>query len=295
MIVISGASGFLGSAIRARAEARGERVVTIGRAESDAMSWPPAGEAFRDDARRTLDGARAVIHLAGATIGVRWTAAAKAAIRSSRVPLTDSLSRTLAGLPAQPSVFVAASAVGIYGDCGDAWLDESSAPGTDYLGVVAREWEAATTPAREAGIRTVNLRMGVVLGRGGGMVAKLRLPTLLGGGARLGSGRQWMSWIALADLLRVIDRALDDSAMSGPVNAVSPSPVTNADFTREFASALRRPALVGIPAFVLRAAFGEMADAVLLASQRVRPSRLEAAGFQFEHPTLAGALAEALR
>lgn len=295
MIVISGASGFLGGALRARAEARGERVVTIGRSTTDTVAWPSAGAAFTEEAGRALEGARALIHLAGSTIGVRWTRATRRAIRESRVPLTEALSRALAATTQRPRVFVAASAVGIYGDCGDSWLDETSPPGADYLGVVAREWEAATTPARDAGIRTVNLRTGVVLGRGGGMVDKLRLPTLLGGGARLGSGRQWMSWIALIDFLRVVDRVIEDASMSGPVNVVSPSPVTNAEFTREFARALRRPALVGIPAFALRAVFGEMADAVLLASQRVRPARLEAAGFIFEHPTLAGALVEALR
>ncbi|MEA3247995.1 MAG: TIGR01777 family oxidoreductase, partial [Gemmatimonadota bacterium] len=215
------------------------------------------------------------------------------AIRDSRVGLSGALARAIARARDRPPVFVSGSAVGIYGDRGDEWLDESSEPGRDFLGAVARDWEAATTPAADAGVRVVLLRTGVVLGRGGGMLGQLALPFRLGGGATLGSGRQWMSWISLGDAIRAIIRAIDDPALRGPVNVVSPEPVRNADFTAALARALHRPALLAVPAPVLRLAFGEMADGVLLASQRVRPGALERLKFSFDHPTIDSALGAA--
>jgi uncharacterized protein (TIGR01777 family) len=294
LIVVTGASGFVGRAVCEEFELRGLRVARIGRGAGANARCPAPGAEFGDDALRALAGARAVVHLAGATIGERWTPARKRAIRDSRVALTGVLARALARAEPRPAAFVAASAVGIYGDRGDQWLDESSPPGDDFLATVAREWEAATEPARTAGVRVAHLRLGVVLGPGGGMVARLRLPFRLGGGARLGSGRQWLSWISLEDAVRVIVRAVDDPAFTGAFNVVAPEPVTNAEFTTRFARALGMPALLAAPPFALRAAFGEMADGVLLASQRVRPARLLATGFAFVHPSLDAALAAAL-
>ncbi|HVZ49397.1 MAG TPA: TIGR01777 family oxidoreductase [Gemmatimonadaceae bacterium] len=294
MIIVTGASGFVGRAVCEEFELRGLRVARIGRGAGADLRWPPPGADFDGDALRAMAGARAVVHLAGATIGERWTPARKRAIRESRVTLTAALARALAHAEPRPAAFVAASAVGIYGDRGDDWLDESSPPGGDFLATVAREWEEAAGPALAAGIRVAHLRLGVVLGRGGGMVARLRVPFRLGGGARLGSGRQWLSWISLEDTVRAIVRAVDDPAFAGAFNVVAPAPVTNAEFTQRFARALGRPALLAAPPFALRAAFGEMADGVLLASQRVRPARLLAAGFDFVHPSLDAALAAAL-
>lgn len=294
MIAVTGATGFIGRAICGEIESRNIPIVRIGRGAISDVQWPADGRDFGPDALRALSGVRAVVHLAGETIGVRWTAARKRAIRESRVTLTATLARALAQLDPRPATLVAASAVGIYGDCGDEWLDESSAPGTDFLATVVREWEAAADAARATGIRVVHARAGVVLGRGGGMVAQLRLPFRLGAGTRLGNGRQWLSWVSLEDVVGVAMRAIDDATLAGPVNVVSPAPVQNAEFTARFAHAVGMPALLAAPAFALRAAFGEMASAVLLASQRVRPARLLAAGYPFRQPEIAGSLRAAL-
>lgn len=290
MIVVAGASGFIGRALCAELERRGLRITRVGRRATADIRWPAPGEEFDAVAVRTFAGARAVVSLVGESISRRWTAARKQEIRDSRVRLTGALARALARTGDRPPPLVSGSAVGIYGDRGDEWLDESSAPGADFLADVAREWEAATAPATEAGARVVLLRSGVVLGRGGGLLGRLALPFQLGGGARLGSGRQWLSWISLADAVRVIVRAIDDAAMRGPVNLVSPAPVRNAEFTAALARALHRPAVLTVPAPVLRLAFGEMADGVLLASQRVRPAVLERSGFVFDHPSIEAAL-----
>ena len=289
MIAVTGARGFVGRAVCREFESHGERVLRIGRRESD-VQWPATGAEFGAGSLARMSGLRAVVHLAGEPIGARWTARRRRSIRESRVGLTATLAQALASLVPRPSVLVSASAVGIYGDCGDAWLDESSRSGDGFLATVAHDWEAATAPAGEAGIRVVHLRMGVVLGRDGGMISRLRLPFQLAMGARLGRGTQWMSWISLADLVRIIVRVIDDESIAGPVNAVSPEPVTNAAFTRGLAHALGRPAPFAIPRFVLRAAFGGMADGMLLASQRAQPVRMLAAGFAFAHRSLDDAL-----
>lgn len=294
MIAVTGATGFIGRAICGEIESRNIPIVRIGRGAASDVQWPADGRDLGPDALRALSGVRAVVHLAGETIGVRWTAARKRAIRESRVTLTATLARALAQLDPRPATLVAASAVGIYGDRGDEWLDESSAPGTDFLATVVCEWEAAADAARAAGIRVVHMRAGVVLGRGGGMVTQLRLPFRLGAGTRLGNGRQWLSWVSLEDVVGVTMRAIDDATLAGPVNVVSPAPVQNAEFTARFAHAVGVPALLAAPAFALRAAFGEMASAVLLASQRVRPARLLAAGYTFRQPEIAGSLRAAL-
>lgn len=293
MIAITGAHGFIGDAVCRALELRGQRVVRIGRTNAD-VRWPKRGAEFEPGALTALARTRAVVHLAGESIGARWTPARRRAIRQSRVELTATLARALATMNPRPAVLVAASAVGFYGDRGDEWLDESSAPGHDFLASVVSEWEAAAQPASAAGIRVVHLRFGIVLGANGGMLRQIRLPFQLALGARLGPGTQWMSWIAIDDLVRVVFRVIDDATVAGPVNVVAPEPARNADFTRTLAHTLGQPALLVAPAFALRALFGAMANGLMLSSQRVRPARLLAMGFPFDHPSLDGALRAAL-
>ncbi|HVT40701.1 MAG TPA: TIGR01777 family oxidoreductase [Gemmatimonadaceae bacterium] len=289
LVAVTGASGFIGTALLGALRRDGHTALAIGRAGSNAIPWNP-DEARLDGA--SLEDVDAVVHLAGAPIGERWTAARKVAIRESRVRGTQLIARTIAALPPgrRPRVLVCASGVGFYGSRGDEWLDETSTPGTDFLATVARDWEAAAEPARTAGIRVVHLRNGLVLSPRGGALAKMLPPFRLGAGARLGNGRQWMSWIALDDVVRALQFALITDTLAGAANAVSPAPVTNGEFTATLAQVLDRPALATIPQFVLRALFGEMGEATLLASQRVRPVRLAAAGFEWLHPALADAL-----
>lgn len=291
-IAITGASGMIGGALSAALRADGHEVLSIGRGSGSDVVWDPARGGI--DAAR-LDGVTAVVHLAGANVGQRWTAEHKRAIVESRVQGTACIARAIAGLTRPPRVLVSASAVGIYGDRGDSWLDESAAPGSDFLSSVAMQWEGAAAPARERGIRTVHPRIGVVLTPAGGALAKLLPVFKLGGGSMLSSGRQWMSWIALDDVVRVLRFAIDTPSLVGPVNTVAPEPVTNAEFTRDLAAVVHRPVLLpAVPAFALRALFGEMAEGTLLASQRVRPHALETAGFTFTHPRLPEALAALL-
>ena len=220
--------------------------------------------------------------------------AQRRAIRDSRVLGTALIARTAAALTPRPRVLVCASAVGIYGDAGDAVLDESSPSGSDFLAEVGREWEAAADPARQAGIRTVHLRFGVVLSRRGGALARMLPVFLIGGGGRLASGRQWMSWIAMEDAVGAVQFACERETLLGAVNAVAPAPVTNTEFTKTLARVVHRPALFPVPAFVLNLMFGEMAQGTLLASQRVVPRQLLAAGYAFRHATLEKALRAAV-
>ncbi len=283
-IAISGASGFVGRAATADLTAAGHVVVPLVRGGN----WDPATGQLDAAALGALD---AVVHLAGENVaGGRWTAARKQRIADSRGPTTERLCRALAALPQPPGTLVSASATGFYGDRGDADLDERSAPGQGFLADVARAWESATEPARAAGIRVVNLRLGMVLDRSGGALQRMLLPFRLGLGGRLGDGRQWVSWITLGDLLRAIQFALVHTELQGPVLAVAPEPVTNAQFTRALARAVRRPAWFVVPKFALRALFGEMAAALLLASQRCRPQELCQAGFRFVQPAIGPAL-----
>ena len=234
-----------------------------------------------------IGGADAIVHLAGAPITVRWTARRKREILESRVLGTRRIVEAIAKQERAPRVFVCASAIGYYGDRGSEELTEESGAGSDFLAEVVREWEDA---ARAARVRSVQLRFGLVLSPHGGVLAKMLPAFRMGVGGRLGSGTQWMSWIALHDLVRAIRFAIDSSELSGSVNAVTPQPVTNAEFTATLGHVLRRPAVVPIPAFALHALFGEMAGLTMLASQRVKPARLERAGFRFEYPALEGAL-----
>jgi uncharacterized protein (TIGR01777 family) len=291
LIAITGATGFIGSALVEQLLAAGYGVRRLVRTErrrrpGDAL-WEPA--AGRLDPQ-TLDGAAAVVHLAGEPIAQRWGAAAKRRIRESRVRGTELLAATIVSLARPPRVLVSGSAMGIYGDRGDEELDETSAPGNDFLAEVAGAWEAAAEPAARAGVRVVKLRTGLVLSPRGGALAKLLIPFRLGLGGRVGSGRQWVSWIGLDDAVRAIRHMIETASLSGPVNLAAPGAVTNAELSRTLARVLRRPAILPVPAFAMRLAFGEMGEATLLASQRMRPRRLLESGFRFRHPTLEAAL-----
>ena len=286
-IAITGASGFIGRGMVRRFTAAGHSVIRIGRGNDSDVRWDPATGIIDQAA---LEGVDVVIGLAGENIAQRWTPRVKRELRESRIQGTRLLARTIAGLRTKPQVLLCASGIGIYGDRGDAWLDENSETGDGFLADVGREWEAAADPARAAGIRVVHLRGGVVLDPDGGALGKMLLPFRLGLGGRFGDGRQWWSWISREDLERVHEFAIAVPALSGPVNAVAPEPVTNATFVSTLGRVLRRPAVVPVPRFALELAFGEMAREALLSSQRARPGALEAAGFRFAHPTLATAL-----
>jgi uncharacterized protein len=300
-ILVSGASGFIGSALTRALRSDGHRVVALVRPQSrsarseETVSWNPQTGSLDSVALERIcpDG---VVNLAGEPIAQRWTAARKTRIRESRVKGTRTLATALAALPVPPTVFVSGSAVGYYGaQRGDELLTEESAPGSDYLADVAREWESAAEPAGAAGIRLVTLRTGVVLGERGGALQRLLLPFRLGVGGRIGSGRQWMSWISLDDAVRAIRFALETRTIDGAVNLVAPEPVRNADFARTLGRVLRRPAFLPVPAFALTLVFGAMARNTILADQRVLPKRLAGAGFTFRHPRLEDALRFELR
>jgi uncharacterized protein (TIGR01777 family) len=290
-VAITGASGLVGRALVPFLTTGGHEVVRLVRRAPEAkdeVRWDPA-EGTIDPA--ALEGTDAVVNLSGESIAEkRWTAARKALLRSSRLGPTGLLARALAGLGRKPRVFVSASAVGAYGDRGDAWVAEDDPPADDFLGRLSAEWEKAAEPAAEAGIRVVNLRTGIVLSAAGGALGKMLLPFKAGLGGVLGPGTQYMSWIAMDDLLGAIHHALTNDSVSGPLNATAPEPVTNAVFTRTLARVLGRPAIAPVPAVALRLLFGEMAGAALLSSARVRPAKLLATGYRFRFPDLERAL-----
>jgi uncharacterized protein (TIGR01777 family) len=291
-IAVAGASGFVGRALVRRLEAEGHEVRRMVRRPAerpDEITWhPTSGEVEQRD---RLEGIEAVVNLAGASLAAgRWTAARQDEIRRSRVEGTRTLVATMTRLNHRPRVLVCASAVGYYGDRGEEELTEASSRGEGFLAEVCAAWEGEARIAAAVGIRTVVLRMGVVLGPGGGVLARLRPVFRAGLGGRLGDGRQWMSWISLEDLVEVARQALHDERWSGPVNAVAPGVARNAEFTAALARAWRRPAIVRVPGFLLRAVLGPMADEALLASARVQPQRLQGLGFGFKHPQLADAL-----
>jgi hypothetical protein len=291
-ILVTGSSGLVGAALVPFLTTSGHQVTRLVRSKprpgAAEVPWDPAHHSI---AVPGLEGLDAVVHLAGENIASgRWTAAKKARIRDSRVQGTRLLCEALAQLARPPKVLVSASAIGYYGNRGDHILQETSRAGTDFLAQVCREWEAATAPAMHCGMRVVNLRLGVVLSPAGGALAKMLVPFKLGVGGVIGSGAQYMSWIALDDTIGAIDHALHTEALSGPVNAVAPHPVTNRVFTKTLGRVLVRPTLVPLPAFAARLAFGEMADALLLASARVVPTQLQESGYDFRHAELEGAL-----
>ena len=289
--VVSGASGLVGSALSASLAGRGHRVERLVRrtpvSGAPEIAWDPAQGTIDRDA---LEGADAVVHLAGESVAASWTAERKRAIRESRVAGTGLLASTLADLRRPPRVLVSASAVGYYGDRGEKTVTEDSPPGTGFLADTARAWEAAAEPALEAGIRVVHPRIGMVLSARGGALAKMLTPFRLGVGGVVGTGRQQMSWIALDDLVAVLEHLALTDELSGPVNAVAPHPVTNREFTATLGRVLGRPTLLPLPAFMVRLLFGEMGQALLLDGARVLPSRLEASGFGFRYPRLEEAL-----
>ncbi len=293
-VLVSGASGPIGAALLPSLATRGYDVVRLvrnGAAGGAQIPWNPAQPVAPD----SVSGFDAVIHLAGESIVGRWSEAKKAKIRDSRIIGTRNLAQALAQAKIKPHVFVCSSAIGYYGNRGDEWLREDSAAGEGFLADVCREWEAATKPAIDAGIRTAQIRTGVVLSPKGGALGKMLTPFKLGLGGRLGDGRQWMSWIDVQDMIGAIHHILKTDLVQGPVNMVAPKPVTNAEFTRTLASVLSRPAIFPVPAFAVKAAFGEMGESVLLASQRVEPARLVASGYPFRYSELRASLENTLK
>ena len=287
-ILLSGSHGLVGKALTRSLIDDGHEVVRLVRRErtlgAPEVEWHP--EQGRLDAAQ-LEGIDAVVHLAGENIASgRWTSEKKRAIRESRVKGTALLSDALARLSKPPSVFLSASAIGYYGDRGDELLTEKSAPGKDFLSNVCADWEAATQPAIEKGIRTVHTRCGIILDPNEGALAKMLPPFRMGIGGRIGDGKQWMSWIALDDVVNGLKFLLEDKSTSGPVNFVSSNPVTNAEFTKTLGRVVAKPTFFPVPAFGARLIFGEMADALLLSSQKVEPTVLEDKGFLFSWPTL---------
>lgn len=300
-ILISGASGLLGSALAGALAARRLPVAQMVRkmpAQPDPMResilWNPAASpALADSA--ALEGVSAAIHLSGANVGGRrWTASYRRELVESRVASTHALATALAGLRDKPKTLLVASAVGFYGNRDAEMLDEDSAPGSGFLAELCQQWEQAADPAREAGIRVAHLRLGVILAPGGGALAKMLPAFRLGLGGRLGSGRQWMSWIALDDAVRGFLFVQDHPELAGAINLAAPEAVTNAEFTRALGRALHRPAIFPVPALALRLAFGQMADETLLASTMAVPAKLLASGFTFLQSTLDSALQTAL-
>jgi len=288
-IAIAGASGLVGSALIPSLTNDGAAVTRLvrGVAKPGEIEWHPNQDQLNE---QTLAGFDVIINLAGENIaGGRWTDEQKRKIRDSRVGGTHLLSEAIAKMAVKPSAFICASATGIYGDRDDETLDEQSESGGGFLAGVCREWEKACEPAIKAAVRVVNLRLGPILAREGGMLSKLLTPFKMGMGGKVGSGKQYISWVALEDVVNAIKLAISNQTMRGPVNIVSPNPVTNEEFTRTLGHVLNRPTALAMPAFAARLAFGEMADEMLLASQKVLPKKLLSMGFEFKYPQLEAA------
>jgi len=302
-ILISGSSGLVGSAVVDNLSHQGHDLIRLVRTGTQARHHPAGSELPQVvwnpqsgllDSR--AEGANAIVHLAGASIaGHRWTDAWKRELRDSRVAATNRLVASLQRLHRPPQIFIAASAIGFYGSRGDEELTESSPAGTGFLAQITVDWETESARAAESGARVIILRFGVILAKQGGALPQMALPFRLGVGGRIGSGRQWISWITLDDVVGIIRFALETNLVSGPANAVSPNPVQNAAFSSSLGRVLHRPAIFPAPSFALRLALGEMADSLLLASQRVYPSKLEQLGYRFLYPDLQPALTAVLR
>jgi uncharacterized protein len=300
-ILLTGSSGLIGTSLVRTLRRKRISIICLQRRrlpvgdvrDADSLWDPYAATPMSRPSE--IEGTTAAVHLSGANLaGRRWTSSYKREILESRVKPTHAIATLLAGLQPRPAVLVCASAIGIYGGRGEELLTEASLPGSGFLPEVCLDWERATQPASDAGIRVVHLRFGVVLSPDGGALAQM-LPVFRAGmGGRLGTGRQWISWVALPDVTRAIEFALETANLAGPVNVVTPNPVTNLEFTRALGRAVHRPALLRVPAFALRVAFGEMAEATILQSQRVLPARLSASGFDFEYPELEAGLSAIL-
>ncbi len=289
-IVVAGASGLVGSALVSKLKAEGAEVTRLVRsaAKSGEIEWHPDRGSIDAPA---MEGFDAVINLAGDGIADgRWTEEKKRRILDSRVNGTRLLSETMANLSRKPATFINASAVGFYGSRGDELVDEDSGPGEGFLASVCRQWESATAPAEQAGIRVVKLRLGVILTKDGGIMGSMLRPFKLGLGGKVGSGQQVISWIAMDDVVAAISFILHTESLRGPINAVAPQPVTNEEFTRTLGRVLSRPTFMAMPAFAARLAFGEMADEMMLSSTRVAGKVLNDAGFKFQYPELEGAV-----
>ena len=293
-ILVSGVSGPIGAALLPSLKNSGFQVVRFVRwpaTGEEQISWDPAKPISPD----AVSGFDAVIHLAGESIVGRWTAAKKTKIRDSRILGTSNLAQALAQTRNKPQVFLCSSAIGYYGNRGDEVLNERSAAGSGFLPDVCREWEAATEAAAVAGIRTVQIRTGIVLSPKGGALGKMLTPFKMGVGGRIGDGRQWMSWIDVLDMVGAIHHILKTDLLQGPVNMVAPKPVTNSEFTKTLASVLSRPAIFPMPAFAVKMAFGEMGQTVLLGSQRVEPGQLVTSGYPFRFSELKASLENLLK
>jgi uncharacterized protein (TIGR01777 family) len=299
-IVISGSTGMVGTALVESLRAEGHAIGRLARpgtqipagggASETWIRWNPSAGEIDAAAAENAD---AVVHLAGASIGDgRWTESRKAILRSSRVDATRNLVRALGRLKSPPKIFISASAIGYYGDRGEEELIEESAPGNDFLAKLCCDWEAESGRAEEFAARTVITRFGIILSKRGGALPRMLLPFRMGVGGRLGTGKQWMSWITLADTVGIIRATLDDARVRGPVNVVTPNPVRNSEFTAALARVLRRPAIFPAPGFALRLVLGDMAQALLLSGQRVLPEKLRSLGYGFKSTDLSGALRE---
>lgn len=292
-VLVTGVSGPIGAALLPYLESLGARVIRLVRGKSkgpDQVQWDPS----QPLSPAVVSGCDAVIHLAGESIFGRWTAAKKKAILESRGQGTSNLATAMARAGIKPQAFLCASAVGFYGNRGDEVVTEDSPAGNGFPAEVCRVWEGASRIAAEAGIRTANMRIGLVLSPNGGALGMMLPAFRLGLGGRLGSGQQWSSWIHVDDIVGAVHHIIQNRAISGPVNFVSPGPVTNREFTATLASVVRRPALLPVPAFAARLALGEMAEELLLSGQRVLPTRLQATGFSFRFPELRRALEDLL-
>ena len=288
-ILVSGVSGPIGAALLPSLKTRGYEVTRLVRGSAtgeDQVAWDPA----KPISPEMVSGYDAVVHLAGESIVGRWTKTKKIKIRGSRVAGTTTLAEALAAAEHKPQVFVCSSAIGYYGDRGSEVLNEQSKPGVGFLADVCREWEAATQAASNAGIRTVQMRTGVVLSPKGGALGKMLTPFKLGVGGRIGDGQQWMSWIDVQDMVGAIHHMLKSDLLQGPVNMVAPKPVKNVEFAKTLGSVLSRPAILPMPAFAVNLAFGEMGETVLLSSQRVEPTQLVMSGYPFRFTDLRASL-----
>ena len=297
-ILITGASGLIGKALQRSFAEKGYEMLLAGRGEAkkaDQIQWS-VEEGFRDEDLERLEGLDAVIHLAGENIaGLRWTDEKKKAIRDSRVIGTRNVVNSLARLKQKPAVFISGSAMGFYGDRGDEIVNEASGAGDTFLSDVSKEWEAESRRAEDLGIRTVLLRTSIVLSKDGGALATMMTPFKFGVGGVIGSGKQWMSWISLDDVVEIINLALVNERLRGAVNVASPNPVTNEEFTKTLGEVLYRPTILPLPEFAVNLVFGEMGDALLIHSTRVEPKRLNELGYSFKFPELRSALENAVK